>query len=428
MITVIGAGSGKPENLTLDALNKIEQAKCVILRTSKMPVAELLTVRNIPFTSLDFIYESAQDFDELNEKIKAELYSKHDCCYIVHGNALDDTSVQALDKDKIQIIPGISVSDCACAFMGITENYKAFNSAEVLAGEIPTPHTHNVITCIDSDFIASDIKCILSLIYGDELQIALYHEDYCGRQTSKTIQLFELDMLEEYNHTTSIYLPKIDLENVFKYDCRHLIEITDKLCSRFGCTWDSVQTHESLRPFIIEEAYEVVDTIDKNDVYALFDELGDVLFQVSIHSAIGKKSGEFDFSDVTDAICRKMINRHPELFPFAKTSTELSWEEKKMQERGLKTVSDVMHDVPEALPACAYAEKIQFKAEKGGIELPSLEQNILAIKSILDSAKLDEETLGKLLFECVALCKNAGVHPELALNKETKTYIDAVKK
>lgn len=429
MITVIGAGSGKAENLSLEAYRTIKSADLVILKTEKMPIVKLLKDENISYETLDDIYDTAEDFDSLNEAIKARLTEKENCVYVVHGSAIDDTSVSNIEN--VKIIPGISVADCAAAYMNVVTDVKAYTTTEIFNGEAPSLHQDNIITCIDSTLIAGDLKCILAQTYGDEFKIKYYTEDYLGNQFSKEIFLYELDMQEIYNHTTSIFLEKVDFNNVYRYDIKHLLNIMDKLCARNGCPWDSVQTHQSLRSYLIEEAYEVADTIDKDDPYRLYDELGDVLYQVVFHANIGARYGEFDFTDITDSISRKMINRHPQIFQGAdiNENTNDFWEERKNQEKGLNSTYDVMCDVPEGLASLARAEKILHKAEKAGIKHDDARKTIDSIKSILQNNNLkSEDVLGELLFEIVKLCRALNVHPELALNKKTKKYINNFKK
>jgi len=276
MIVVIGAGSGKKENLTLDAFNAIKNAETVVLKTEKMPIANMLNEEKIPYITLDHIYEESNDFDELNKNIKDFLINLDSPVYVVHGSGLDDTSVRLL-QDKI-VLPGVSLSNCALAFLNISTDAKSYTTTEVLEGFLPSQHTDNIITCIDSDLLASEVKCILAEIFGDEYPVIFYTEDFDGNQEKKDILLYELDMQKNYNHTTSIYIKKPDFDDVYKYDCLHLLNIMEKLCSKDGCPWDSTQTHVSLRPYLIEEAYEVLDAINKDDIYSLYDELGDVLF------------------------------------------------------------------------------------------------------------------------------------------------------
>ena len=425
MITVIGAGSGNAQNISLRAYKKIKEADKVILKTKKMPLAKLLTEENVHFETLDDLYEQAEDFDALNSLIK-EFLEKEDCVYVVHGSALDDTSVRLLDD--IEIIAGVSVADCAAAYMKLSKDIKAYTATEILLGAAPSQHEDVIISSIDSTLIAGDLKCILADIYGDEAEIDFYTEDFDGLQASKKIMLYELDMQDTYNHTTCIFIKKTDFERVYRYDIKHLIDIVDKLCSRDGCPWDSVQTHESIRPYLIEEAYEVADTIDNDDPFRLYDELGDVLYLTVLHSSIAKRCGEFDFSDITDAISRKMIKRHPQIFSDSKPCGDIYdlWEDAKKKEKGINSTYEVMKDVPVGLASLARAEKILYKAEKAGIKHENADKNIEEIASLLNGKKsFDEAVIGEILFNFVKLCYSLNIHPELALNGKIKEYVES---
>ncbi len=419
MITVIGSGSGKAESLSLNAYKIIKASSNVILKTEKMPVTALLKSEGITYRTLDFIYEEAEDFDELNVRIKAFLENENEPVYIVHGSALDDTSVRILEN--IKIIPGISVEASAMAFMGISSDAKTYTSTEILSGVIPSQHLDAIVSCIDSEFIASDIKCILTEIYGDEYPAKVYTEDFDGVQSAKDIMLYEMDMLDEYNHTTCIFIRKTDLKTAFRYDFQHLLSIVNRLCDKDGCPWDSVQTHESMRPFLIEEAYEAVDAINKNDPYRLYDELGDVLYQIFMHAEIGKKHGEFDITDITDSISRKMIHRHPALF--GDKETDVTWEQMKKEEKCLSSKREVLLDIPENLASLARAEKTLYKA---GIRSFDKKQTISNIVSMLESLDSDENSVGALLFETVKLCMALGINPEPALHKRIMDFIDSL--
>jgi tetrapyrrole methylase family protein/MazG family protein len=418
MITVIGAGSGRADSLSLKAFNIIKNSNNIILKTEKMPLSSFLKAEGISYRTLDAIYENAEDFDQLNKEIKAFIENENDPVYVVHGSALDDTSVRELNSPTV--IPGISVESSALSFMGISSDVKCYTSTEVLEGLMPTQHADVMISCIDSSFIAGDLKCILTEIYGDEYSVQLYTEDFDGNQSAKSIMLYEMDMLENYNHTTCIFLKKTDLNTAYRYDFYHLLEIVEILCSRNGCPWDSAQTHESLRSFLIEEAYEAVDAINKDDPYRLYDELGDVLYQIAIHAEIGKKYGEFDITDVTDSIARKMIHRHPSIFnPEAVDGT--SWEDMKKEEKCLSSKKDVLLDIPENLASLARSEKILYKS---GIKPCDRQQTIKSIAMMLENVADTEDYIGELLLKMVELAMACGIHPEPALHKRIMQFID----
>ena len=151
-----------------------------------------------------------------------------------------------------------------------------------------------------------------------------------------------------------------------KYQYSDLLAIMDLLRSENGCPWDKEQNHESIRKNLIEETYEVCDCIDRHDRDGLIEELGDVLLQVVFHAKIASDEGQFDQSDVTDRICRKLILRHPHIFGDVKadTSAEVlkNWDEIKRKEKAQKTLTEAMEQVPACLPALMRAQKIQHKA------------------------------------------------------------------
>ena len=157
-----------------------------------------------------------------------------------------------------------------------------------------------------------------------------------------------------------------------KYDVSDLLEIMKILRSPEGCPWDREQTHESIKKSLIEETYEVVEAINKNDKELMTEELGDVLLQVVFHSQIGAENGEFDFSDVCDGICKKLIERHPHVFGdiSVKDSGEVleNWEQIKSRTKHRKTQTDKMLSVPRELPALMRSAKIQEKASKVGFD------------------------------------------------------------
>lgn len=204
-----------------------------------------------------------------------------------------------------------------------------------------------------------------------------------------------------------------------KKDFYEFCDIIEKLRAPGGCPWDREQTHESLKKHLIEEAYEAVDAIDEGDYDKIADELGDVLLQIVMHAQIGKEEGTFDINDVTDIVSRKMIERHPHVFGdvSVKNSEEVldNWEEIKKAQRGQKTVYEAMESVTKSLPALSRAEKVIGKAVKGNL------YNI-------EETTLDEEKLGRALFNLCATAYKSGIDAEECLNSYTKKFIKNFKK
>ena len=157
-----------------------------------------------------------------------------------------------------------------------------------------------------------------------------------------------------------------------RYTFEDLRDIIEQLRSENGCPWDKVQTHESLRADMLEEAYEAVDAIDKGDMDNLKEELGDVLMQVVFHSSIEAQKGGFTLDDVIQGICEKMVYRHPHVFGEISVDTAeqvlVNWEALKKKEKHMQTQTDVLKSVPDALPALTRAKKVQKKAADVGFD------------------------------------------------------------
>ena len=202
-----------------------------------------------------------------------------------------------------------------------------------------------------------------------------------------------------------------------KYTFDEFVNIIAKLRAPDGCPWDREQTHESIRKSMIEEAYELVEAIEGKNSEKIADESGDVLLQVVLHAQIGKDSGEYDINDVTDAISRKMIHRHPHVFGdvSVENSEEVlkNWDSIKRNDRQQLTVAEEMCGVSKYVPTLMRTQKIWKKAKKAGYEYDCSNVTVTS-----------EKQLGKLLFDICAAAGEAGIDPEVALSGYLNRFID----
>ncbi|BEV00527.1 nucleoside triphosphate pyrophosphohydrolase [Novosphingobium olei] len=191
-----------------------------------------------------------------------------------------------------------------------------------------------------------------------------------------------------------------------------------------GCEWDKAQTFSTIAPYTIEEAYEVADAIERNDMAALREELGDLLLQVVFHSRIAEEAGTFGFDDVAAAIADKMEARHPHIFGTASAdgqAREERWEAAKAAERAAKGATSALDGVASALPALMRAEKLQKRAARVGFDWPDTDTPTTKLAeevAELAAAETDEERLaeaGDLLFAAVNVVRKYGIAPEDAL-------------
>ncbi|SDN29518.1 nucleoside triphosphate pyrophosphohydrolase [Acetanaerobacterium elongatum] len=229
----------------------------------------------------------------------------------------------------------------------------------------------------------------------------------------------------------------MEFEFKSKYDVNDLLTIMDILRGEDGCPWDKEQTHSSIRKNFIEEVYEVCEAIDMNNIALLQEELGDVLLQVVFHCRMEKELGNFDFDDVADGICKKLIIRHPHIFTEngnCKTSSEVlvNWENIKNSQKGMKSRTESMKDVPRVLPGLMRAQKVQARAAKSGFDYPNIQYAFSDLVSELselmravsdnDQAAASEE-LGDLIFSCVNLSRFLTLDAEEALTASTDKFI-----
>jgi tetrapyrrole methylase family protein / MazG family protein len=213
-----------------------------------------------------------------------------------------------------------------------------------------------------------------------------------------------------------------------------LVAIMAALRGENGCPWDREQTRESLKPFIIEEAYEVIDAIDQNNADEVKEELGDLLFQIVFQCRIAEEKGEFGIGDVIDGIGKKMISRHPHVFGDAdiRTSDEVlvKWEEHKKREG--KQRESILEGIPKTMPGLLRARKLQARAAKVGFDwekiddvIGKLDEEVAEFKQAVRSRKEDtiEEELGDILFMIVNISRFIDINPEEALRKTISKFI-----
>ncbi len=221
-----------------------------------------------------------------------------------------------------------------------------------------------------------------------------------------------------------------------RYSYQDLLDIVSRLRAPNGCPWDREQDHKSLRRYLIEESYEVLEAIDEERPDKLCDELGDLLLQVVLHSQIAKENSQFDMNDVIHGVSTKMINRHRHVFgeEEAETSDDVMkiWEEVKKGEKGHDTQTQVLKDVPGNLPALMRSFKVQQKAAQVGFDWDDVKDVLLKVREEVNEleeahhmgeAAHVEEELGDLLFAVVNVSRFLKVQPELALTATVKKFI-----
>ena len=447
MIKIVGLGPGAKEALTVGTIIELENNKNIFLRTEKHPTVDYLEEKNIKFGTYDDVYESMESFDEVYLSIANDLIEKHknlgDLVYAVPGHPLvAEKSVFNLinlcKKNNIEykVMPAVSFIDAMMEALMIDpiEGLKVIDAFDI-NNQVLDKRIGTIITQVYNPLIASEVKLKLLEQYNDETEIYFVRAaGIQGQESIRVIPLFELDMQEDIDYLTSIYIPK-DLNN--KRDFNDLLDVIEVLRGEDGCPWDREQTHKSLEKALVEESYEVIDAIEKDDDNSLIEELGDVLLQVVFHASIGKEDGYFDIGDIIEGICNKMISRHPHVFRNSNkidSSEEVieKWEDLKKKEKGYESLTEEMNGITKGLPSLLRAHKIQQKAKKVGFDFEDLNSVINKVKEELEEVidvyntknmeKIKEE-VGDLLFSCVNVARFLNIDEEIALNFTADKFI-----
>lgn len=448
MIKLVGLGPGSYDDLTLGALNEMEKAQRLYLRTRNHPSVSYLDEKGIKYETFDEIYDTLPTFDEVYEKIAHTVIESAAICdtvYAVPGNPLvAEDSVQkilAMAKEKginVKILPSVSFIDAIINSLSIDPiaGLKVLDGLQLENQRVDTD-AHNIITQVYNRRVASDVKLHLMKYYEDDAGVVLVRAAGVKKlERIEKMPLYEIDRVDWVDHLTSVYIPPSKKR---RYDFEDLVAVMKRLRGEGGCPWDREQTHESLKQYLIEECYEVLEAIDEKAPEKLVEELGDVLLQVVFHAEVASEDNEFDILDVTDGITSKMIERHPHIFGsvVCETASDVldNWEAIKSKEQDIKTVTDSLRHVPMQMPALMRSIKVQEKAARAGFDWDSIEGAINKVneelKEFIDVYKSEKygkiiEELGDLLFSVVNICRFQNVMPEFALNGCTEKFIDRV--
>lgn len=420
-VTIVGAGWTRGQ-LTLDAAEVLASGARVILHTERCGCAEWLKEKGVAYESLDGLYDACDDFDEHAEAAAQAVLSAaeaSDVAYVVF-DVRDRSAVKLASHGHVRVIAGPPAEG---ALLALTTGEARCVEASDWEDFHLTAREHCLVREIDSQALACEVKLKLMEVYPEEGEIWMLR----GSGTPEAVPLYAMDRAGEFDHRTCALIPaQRDIMKLERYDFEHLNEIIRFLCSPKGCPWDRVQTHETLRPYMLEEAYEVIDAIDEGSPDHLYDELGDMLLQIALHSEIGRKHGEFDSGDVTTAICEKMIHRHTHVFgaDHAEDAGEVLglWSRNKMAERGQRTRAEAMRDITRALPATLRAQKVLKRSAEAGLCRLDAAEALADCRKALERVE-DETSLGAALMALCDLSRLMGIDPELALNAASDRFI-----
>jgi tetrapyrrole methylase family protein/MazG family protein len=445
-ITIVGLGPGDPDLLTREAWSVLESADEVYVRTCQHP-----TVKGFPshitVQSFDHLYEKHEHFEdvytliikrviELGKRSEGVIYGVPGHPFVAEATCPEIISLAEQEGLSVRVIEGLSFIEPACTALRLDPFPRLIlmDALELGVLHYPpfSPASPVLIAQIYSRLIASEIKVTLMSEYPDEHLVMLIHNAGTANQIVEQIKLFEIDRSENIELRTVLFLPPLSNETSFEA----FLELIARLRAPDGCPWDRKQTHQSLRPYLLEETYEVLNALDAEDMDRLSEELGDLLLQIILHAQIGTEMGEFNMTEVISGIYSKIVRRHPHVF--ADVTVESAdgvvetWEKIKDMERnlnnGMEQKIGMLEGVPPALPALSQAQEIQKRAARVGFDwsdiqpvIQKVEEEFTEVIQASDPTKRTNE-LGDLLFAAVNLTRWYDVDAESALREANRRF------
>jgi len=454
-ITIVGLGSGDENQLSLGIWKKIQQSEQLYLRTIQHPVVQFLEENKIRFHSFDHLYESFDSFPEVYDAIVMELTqvvlsNEKDAVYAVPGHPmLAESTVQLLKKQceqleiELHILGGESFLDQSFLRFGFDpiDGFQLLDATD-MKSSLLQPQLHTIIAQVYDSIVASDVKLTLMEIYPDDYEVVVGHAlGVTGQEQIRKIPLYELDHDQTYGNLSLIWVPLSSDEKILNLSFGRLKEIVNILRSPEGCPWDREQTHQSIRKNLIEETYEVLETIDEQDYEAMCEELGDLLMQVMLHAQMEEEVGSFTINDVVSGLNEKLIRRHPHVFgnTSANNSEEAlqNWDQMKKEEKKEKGIDvenlSLLSGVPSGLPSLMKAVEYQKRAAKVGFDWETIDQVFAKVDEEMRELKDEihtpnqtdgiKEELGDLLFSLINVSRFLKIDPDEAIRLANQKFL-----
>ena len=445
-ITIVGLGPGPFGCLSLETWDVLRQAQVLLLRTSVHPTVVELQQRGLVWQSFDALYEQGEDFDVIYRDIAVAVVSRAErgeaVVYAVPGSPMVAEKTVGLIRSgaserqiPLRVLPGMSFLELLYNRLGVDPQSGLTLVDAQEAGALPPDlATGLVITQVFSPYVASELKLSLMERFDDEQAVVVARHLGLPDESVTRLPLYELDRQGGYDHLTSVYVPPGPMRQQ-PFDLSPVVEVMAQLRSPGGCPWDIEQSHASLRRYIVEEVYEVLEAIDEQDPRHLCEELGDLLLQIVFHARMAEEGGLFSMQDVTDAVTEKLIRRHPHVFGeiSVRDAAEVivNWDAIKRREKADKPNS-VLDGISVGLPALMRANKLQQKAAKVGFDWPDiapvwdkLAEETAELREAVAAGdpRAVEEELGDLAFALVNLGRFLGVELEVALNRTNNKFL-----
>lgn len=437
-IVLLSLGPGPWTALTLEAQELLAGASALYVRTMHHPVIARLKGSR-PNLRVEAV--EGRSVEELAERILARA-REVETIYAAAGNALDDDGVARLLHARahaeglpVRAIAGLGLRELARAIdgTGMRPELVSLDALELTAGAPMRLDASKatLVTNVASPRIAQGLLDQLRALYPGPHEVCLFVPRPAEDAPQPTWLRLDEASAASVEGATCIYIPALGPEQL-PGRFESLVHIVARLRAPDGCPWDREQTHESLKDALLEECYEALQALDRNDLRALQEELGDLLLHVLFHAQIAAEAGEFTLEDILRTLHHKMIRRHPHVFgtATARTAEEVlqQWHALKQEERAERGDS-LLASVPIALPALAYSQAVQERVQRVGFKWPDVQRPIekLAeeVKELVEAKENAERTVefGDLLFNIVNIALHLGISAEEALRRANEKFV-----
>jgi len=443
---IVGLGAGDLNQIPLGVYKLFKSGKPVFLRTKEHPVVAELEKEGFHYQSFDSIYEKNEQFEAVYEEICDTLLSMENFEEVIYGvpghPLVAERTVQLLlNRGKeagiaLEVIGGQSFLDDIFTALHIDpiEGFQLLDATDLRLEEIQL-RQHMLIGQVYDSFMASNVKLTFMERLPYDYDVYIVTAAGSKEESIRKVQLVELDRETELSNLTSVYIPPVTEETVLYKDFNKLRAIIAELRGPNGCPWDLKQTHESLKKYLIEESYEVIEAIQEKDIDHLIEELGDVLLQVLLHAQIGEDDGYFSIDDVIEGLSAKMVRRHPHVFGdrIAETAEDVvkNWQEIKQEEKG-EQITSILGEVGTSLPTILRSFELQKKAAKVGFDWPDvsgawekLKEEIGEFEQEIKDSNTEQavKEFGDILFALVNIARFYDINPDEALFMTNQKFI-----
>ena len=443
-ITIVGLGPGDPKLLTREAWSLLEDIPEIYLRTRQHPTVAGFP-KHLRISSFDDYYRDGIPFPEVYRRIVRDVIDlgkrADGVVYAVPGHPLvaEATTSAILNQAareglSTRVIAGLSFLEPVFTALQIDPLPKTLilDALDLVSLHHPPfpPDCPALIAQLYSPRVASELKITLMAVYPDEHPVILIHQAGTPEQQVEKLPLYQIDRSKQIGNLTCLYVQPLRTGSSFE----NFQEIIAHLRAPDGCPWDREQDHQSLRPHLLEEAYEVVYALDQNDPEAMQEEFGDLLLQIVLHAQIAHEYGEFSMVDILEGIYHKIVSRHPHVFSdldLDGTDQVLkNWEKLKAEERAEKGEDrkGVLDGISPALPALTQAQTIQRRAARVGMDWAEIQGVLEKVSEELEELKEAEEQkektheLGDLFFALVNVSRWYGIDAESALREANQRF------